>query len=63
MDCRHLPRRTALRIGRLLGAAGTSDVVDAAVVVCAQALGLAPVITSDPQDLRKLDPALPLIVI
>lgn len=53
----------ALRIGTLLGAAGTSDVVDAAVVVCARDLGLAPVITSDPQDLRKLDPTLPLIVI
>jgi hypothetical protein len=53
----------ALRIGALLGETGTGDVVDAAVVVCARELGLAPVITSDPQDLRKLDPALPLIVI
>jgi predicted nucleic acid-binding protein len=53
----------ALRIGALLGETGTGDVVDAAVVVCARELGLAPVITSDPQDLRKLDSALPLIVI
>jgi predicted nucleic acid-binding protein len=54
---------TALRIGVLLGESGTSDVVDAAVVVCARDLGLAPVATSDPGDLRKLDPTLPLIVI
>jgi predicted nucleic acid-binding protein len=53
----------ALRVGTLLGEAGTSDVVDAAVVVCARDLGLAPVITADPEDLRKLDPTLPLIVI
>jgi predicted nucleic acid-binding protein len=54
---------TALRIGALLGETGTSDVVDAAVVVCARELSLAPVITSDPEDLRKLDPMLPLLVI
>lgn len=54
---------TALRVGTLLGETGTSDVVDAAVVVCARELGLAPVITTDPADLRKLDPVLPLIVI
>ena len=53
----------ALRIGALLGEPGTGDVVDAAVVVCARELGLAPVVTSDPEDLRKLDAALPLIVI
>jgi predicted nucleic acid-binding protein len=54
---------TALRIGSLLGESGTADVVDAAVVVCARELGMAPVATSDPSDLRKLDPALPLISI
>jgi hypothetical protein len=54
---------TALRVGALLGAAGTSDIVDAAVVVCAQELGHSPVITSDPGNLHKLDPTLPLIVI
>jgi hypothetical protein len=58
-----LDYHAALRIGSLLGEAGVNDVVDAAVVVCARDLGLAPVITSDPADLRKLDPALPLIVI
>lgn len=53
----------ALRVGALLGIAGTNDVVDAAVVVCAQELGHSPVVTSDPEDLRKLDPRLPLIAI
>jgi len=54
---------TALRVGALLGETGTGDVVDAAVIVCARELGLAPVITSDPEDLQKLDRAVPLIAI
>lgn len=54
---------TALRVGALLGETGTGDVVDAAVVVCARESGLAPVVTSDPHDLRKLDSAIPLIVV
>ena len=54
---------TALEIGTLLGETGTADVVDAAVVVCARALGDCPIVTSDPEDLRKLDPVLPLIVV
>jgi len=58
-----LDYQAALQIGALLGDAGASDVVDAAVVVCARELGLAPVVTSDPADLRKLDPVLPLITL
>ena len=58
-----LDYHAALRIGALLGAAGANDVVDAAVVVCAHELGRAPVLTSDPEDLSKLDPTLPLIAI
>lgn len=54
---------TALEIGTILGESGTADVIDACVVVCARQLNHAPVITSDPEDLRKLDPALPLITI
>jgi predicted nucleic acid-binding protein len=54
---------TALEIGSLLGGAGTADVVDANVVVCARRHGGCPVVTSDPDDLRKLDSTLPLIVI
>lgn len=51
---------TAVAIGGLLGNSGTSDVVDAAVVLSAQRNN-APAVTSDPADLRKLDPELPLI--
>ncbi|HEY0639070.1 MAG TPA: hypothetical protein VGD67_15575 [Pseudonocardiaceae bacterium] len=58
-----LDYHAALRVGVLLGEAGTDDVVDAAVVVCARELGRAPVITSDPADLHKLDPRLPLIAL
>lgn len=54
---------TALDIGALLGESGTADVVDAAVVVCSRTFGHCPVITSDPEDLRKLDPELPLITL
>jgi len=59
----NLDYQTALRIGALLGETGTADVADAAVVVCARELALAPVITSDPEDLRKLDATVPLIVL
>lgn len=55
---------TALSVGRLLRLSGTSDVVDAAVVVAAIEQDAA-VVTSDPADLTKLAGAvgfpLPLI--
>lgn len=43
----------ARRIGLLLAATGTSDVIDAHVALCAHRLGQA-VLTSDPDDLRRL---------
>jgi PIN domain len=43
--------------GALCGRAGTNDVVDASVVVCAR-LHDDVVVTSDPDDLRVLDPRL-----
>ncbi len=52
----------ATSTGRLLAASGTSDIVDAHVAVCARRAGQA-VVTSDPDDLRRLDPALPLVVV
>jgi predicted nucleic acid-binding protein len=52
----------ATRVGLLLAANGTSDVVDAHVVICAQRNG-DPVVTSDPHDLERLDPTTRLIVI
>ncbi len=46
--------------GQLCGASGTRDVVDASVVLCARARGHA-VLTSDPEDLRRLDPSLKVV--
>lgn len=46
------------RAGELCGATRTSDVVDAAVIVCARERGARAVVTSDPDDLRLLDPEL-----
>jgi hypothetical protein len=57
-----LDARTALVVGLLLGRRGCSDVVDASVVVCARTHGQG-VVTSDPDDLRRLDPELRLEVI
>lgn len=45
----------ARAVGQLLGASGTTDVVDASVVWCARKRN-ATVLTSDPDDLRRLDP-------
>lgn len=47
----------ARRIGLVLVASGTTDVVDAHVAVCALRRG-APVLTSDPDDIRALAPTL-----
>jgi hypothetical protein len=57
-----LDRVDATHVGRLLAASGTSDIADAHVVICARRAGQ-PVVTSDPSDLRQLDPALRLIAL
>ena len=57
-----LGRVDATHVGRLLAASGTSDVVDAHMVICARRADQ-PVVTSDPGDLRQLDPALGLIAL
>jgi hypothetical protein len=49
-------------VGMLLGARGADDVVDASVVVCARRYRQ-PVVTGDPQDLRRLDSRLALEVV
>jgi hypothetical protein len=49
-------------VGILLGARGADDVVDASVVVCARRYRQ-PVVTGDPQDLRRLDSRLALEVV
>jgi hypothetical protein len=61
-DVIDLGRVDATHIGRLLGASGTSDIADAHVVICARRADQ-PVVTSDPGDLRQLDPALRLIAL
>lgn len=57
-----LDEQLARACGELCGAAGTSDVIDASVVLLARA-GRDLIVTSDPTDLRRLDPAAQLIAI
>jgi hypothetical protein len=59
-DVKALDRWDATTVGRLLATSGTADVVDAHVVLCAQRAGQA-IATSDPDDLRHLDPTLTLV--
>ncbi len=47
----------ARQVGLLLAATGASDIADAHVAVCALRLG-ATVLTSDPDDIRRLAPNL-----
>ena len=55
-------RMRARIAGELCGRSATSDVIDASVVVCAWDNGRT-VVTSDPDDLRRLDPSLNLIAV
>lgn len=55
-----LDDRRAREAGQRCGISGTSDVIDASVVLSARALR-APVLTSDPDDLRRLDATIQLI--
>jgi hypothetical protein len=57
-----LNRVDATNVGRLLAASATSDIADAHVVICARRAGQ-PVVTSDPDDLRRLDPTLRLVTL
>jgi len=57
-----LDDRRAREAGQLCGARGTADVIDASVVLGARARGHR-VATSDPDDLRRLDPRVELIVV
>lgn len=52
----------ATQVGVLLAATGTHDVVDAHVVICAHR-SQQPIVTSDPEDLRRLDPRAVLIAV
>jgi hypothetical protein len=57
IEIESLDDRRARAAGQLCGVAGTSDIVDASVVLCARARGHA-VVTSDLDDLQRLDPPL-----
>lgn len=61
-DVIDLDRVDATNIGRLLAASGTADIVDAHVVVCARRAHQR-VVTSDPDDLRRLDPKLEVLAV
>jgi predicted nucleic acid-binding protein len=53
---------TARAVGQLCGVSGTTDVVDASVAAAARQRRLR-VITSDPEDLRRLDQRLDIVPI
>ncbi len=57
-----LDRTDSISVGRLLAASGTADIADAHVVLCARRTGQA-VVTTDPDDLRALDPSLTLVTL
>lgn len=61
-DVVDLDRVDATHVGRLLAASGTADVVEAHVVICARR-SQQRVMTSDPNDLRLLDPTLELVTV
>jgi predicted nucleic acid-binding protein len=60
LDVRDLDLDEARAAGSLCGIAGTADVIDASVALLARRHHAA-VVTSDPDDLRRLDPELSLI--
>jgi predicted nucleic acid-binding protein len=61
-DVVSLDRVDATNVGRLLAASGTADIVDAHVVICARRAGQQ-VVTSDPDDLERLDSTLKLVTV
>lgn len=58
----HLDDATARAVGQVCGATGVSDVVDVSVVLCARRRGHR-VVTTDPDDLRRIDAAVELVVV
>jgi len=62
VDIETLDDKRARDCGQLCGVRGTSDVVDASVVLCARSRGHT-IVTSDPDDIRRLDPVIEMIVV
>lgn len=54
--------KVARSVGLICAISGSKDVVDASVAVCARALNHV-VVTSDPDDLRAIDPGVRVIVV
>ena len=52
----------ATSVGVLLAASHTTDITDAHVVICARRARQA-IVTSDPNDLRRLDPTAHLVIV
>lgn len=52
----------ATNVGILLAASRTTDITDAHVVICARRAAQ-PIVTSDPDDLSRLDPSARLVVV
>jgi hypothetical protein len=61
-DAVQLDRVDATNVGRLLAASATADIVDAHVVICARRAQQR-IATSDPDDLRTLDPGIELVIV
>lgn len=57
-----LDRTQATQVGMLLASNRTADIVDAHVVICARERDQS-IVTTDPEDLRRLDPAARVIVV
>lgn len=57
-----LDRVDATNVGRLLAASTTTDITDAHVVICGRRANQQ-VVTSDLDDLRRLDPAIKLVIV
>ena len=55
-----LDEHLARACGELCGATGTADIIDASVVILARERR-DHIVTSDPRDLRRLDPTCPII--
>ncbi|MBO0810207.1 MAG: type II toxin-antitoxin system VapC family toxin [Actinobacteria bacterium] len=62
LDIAVMTLSVARSIGLMCAASGHSDVIDVHVVLCARQRRHA-IVTSDPQDISRIDPAVPRVVV
>jgi predicted nucleic acid-binding protein len=62
LEVEALDDQRARAAGQLCGVSETSDIVDASVVLCAKARGHA-IVTTDPDDVRHLDPRIRIVAV